>query len=101
MNGYLTGIELVQEEVPEHLQALQEGIRKEVIQIEDDAEYAEVAFNLMKVGEGDKEAMKEVVAYIQKQHRALKHANESRERFLRLVSSWMYWAKNWTVRKGA
>lgn len=99
MSDYFMGSSLVGEVVPEHLDALRDEMLKVTVYFPDDKQYAEIAFALLKVGKGDAAALEEVVNYIQNQHRDLKRATEKIETLTRFVVSWMYWAKNWTMRK--
>ena len=95
----LYGIDLTKEEVPEHLHGLRETIRKSSVTDNDDAAYADIAFKLLKAVDGDKGALNEVAVYIQRQHRDLEVVRENYAGLLRGVSSWLYWAKNWTIKK--
>ena len=96
-----SGYDATNEEVPEHLSDLREMMRKGKCYIYDvdDAAYASVAFKLLKVANGDKDALKDVAEYIQKQHLEMKMASENHATFIKGVVSWLYWAKAWTIRK--
>jgi hypothetical protein len=96
-----SGYDETKEEVPEHLAELREMFRKgsSYVYDVDDAAYASVAFKLMEVANGDKDALKDVVKYIQKQHIDLKLERAKRETFMKEIVSWLYWAKAWTIRK--
>ena len=95
------GYDLVKQEVPEHLGSLREMLNSGQCCISDvdDAAYAAIAFKLMKVVNGDKEACKDVSEYIQQQHRELKQVKESQKHLIKELASWLYWAANWTMRK--
>ena len=99
MSDYFVGSSLTGEVVPEHLDALKNEMCRVTVYYPDDKKYAEIAFALIKVGQGDAQALAEVVAYIQRQHLDLQEANEKLEKLTRFVVNWMYWAKNWTMRK--
>ena len=96
-----SGYDATKEEVPEHLSDLREMMRKSKCYIcdVDDAAYASVAFNLLKVARGDTDALEKVVQYIQKQHIELEMAREKHATFMKEVISWLYRAKAWTIRK--
>lgn len=96
-----TGYEWAKSEVPEHLEGLRAAFQDGSCYIGDidEEEYARIAFQLLKISTGGKDSLKEVAEYIQKQHQALKQAKEQHIVFAKAVSSWLYWAKNWTVRK--
>ena len=86
-------------DLPEHLRALGEIRDGVYIRKPDDADYADVAFALIKCGDGDKEALNEVVTYVKRQHERLKDASGEAVQLKSKIGSWMMWAENWTTRK--
>jgi gas vesicle protein len=97
MRNYFTGREYTKEAVPNFLDCLKEEvINKAAGSYPDDAEFAKMAFLLLK---GNKESLATVAEYIQEQHEAHKKAVQDHQEFVQKVANFMYWAKNWLVHK--
>ena len=87
-----------QPKVPEHLKEL-DNLRCNIYPSEIDAEkYANTAFDLMKVSEGDKEALKRVTEFIQSMYRDNKSNVRSLTNLKDKIGSYVYWGTHWTVR---
>ena len=90
---------MADEKTPEHLQGLVDVVAGIYSSAPDDAEYAEMAFALLKAAEGDKDAVDKIAVYIQKQHQLLKNKYEAVVSVKAKINSWLMWAEHWTVAK--
>ncbi len=90
---------MAEQKIPEHLEGLN-SIKDRIYPTEPDAEeYAEVAFSLAKIEQGDKEALARVTRYIQNRYTREKLAHEKFVELKRSIASWIAWAENWTAKK--
>lgn len=85
---------------PEHLHGLHEIIEKYrwSSNAPDEKEYAEIAFALLKVADGDKAALNKVTEYIQSQHKRQEAMQRNFSGLLRDADSFLSWAAVWTIR---
>jgi len=91
--------ENLSEEVPEHLEPLKKILYSGCFFQEDDKDYARIGFKLLEVANGDKEAIKEVSTFIQRERQRLRSLENTQKTLIEQSTQWLYWAKNWTMRK--
>ncbi len=86
-------------EIPNHLEGLATIINIIYYNKPDAEEYADIAFSLAKIGQGDKDALAKVTSFIQNKYEREKKVHSQVIEMKSDLSSWLSWATHWLVRK--